>query len=44
MGKGNKTRQKLDPRKVHTEGEKRKPKADKDWGFDEIARSKTRRR
>ncbi len=43
MGKGRKTRQKLDPRKVHTEGEKSKGK-EKDWGFEDIMRSKTRRR
>lgn len=44
MSKGRKTLQKVDPRKVNTEGAKSKPKVEKDWGFDEIARSKTRRR
>jgi len=44
MPKGRKTRQKVDPRKVNTEGGKSKPKVEKDWGFEDIARSKTRRR
>lgn len=44
MGKNkNKTRQKMDPRKSDI-GESSKPKREKDWDFDDIARSKTRRR
>ena len=42
MGK-KKPRQKLDPRQVPGEGAEKKKK-EKDWGFDDIARSKTRRR
>lgn len=32
---------KMDPRQIHGEGDK-KPKKEKDWGFDEILRSKRR--
>jgi hypothetical protein len=43
MGKsGKKPRQKLSPRQFETGGTA-PVKKDKDWGFDEIARSKTRR-
>jgi len=42
MGK-KKPRQKIDPRKIRGEGGEKKKK-EKDWGFDDIARSKTRRR
>jgi hypothetical protein len=34
---------KMDPRQTLGQGEQ-KPKKEKDWGFDEIARSKTRGR
>ena len=44
MGKKGKTRQKVDPRSVHTGDEPAKRRKEKDWGFEDIARSKTRRR
>lgn len=34
---------KMDPRSIFIEGEKKKKK-EKDWSFDDIVRSKTRRR
>jgi hypothetical protein len=40
---GKKPRQKVDPKKIFGEGDKPKASKEKDWGFDEIARSKTRR-
>lgn len=38
-----KPRPKMDP-KQHAESSPSKKKEDKDWGFEDIARSKTRRR
>jgi hypothetical protein len=44
MGKsGKKPRQKLSPRQFETGGADAPRKKEKDWSFDEIARSKTRR-
>jgi len=44
MGKsGKKPRQKFDPKKFETDSQGPKKK-EKDWSFDDIARSKTRRR
>ena len=43
MGKsGKRNKQKMDPKKFDVPQDS--PKKDKDWSFDEIARSKTRRR
>ena len=41
--RGKKPRQKFDPKSFEATKEKQK-KEEKDWGFDEIARSKTHRR
>jgi len=44
MGKSSKKpRKKMDARKIET-GETSKPKKDRDWSFDDIARSKPHRR
>lgn len=40
---GKKPRQKYDSKKFEAAGDK-EAKKEKDWGFDEIARSKTKRR
>ncbi len=44
MSKGKKTRQKLDPKRHDASSSNNSKKEDKDWGFDEIAKSKTRHR
>ncbi|MCD4779168.1 MAG: hypothetical protein K8S27_01260 [Candidatus Omnitrophica bacterium] len=44
MGRSSKKpRKKMDPRQS-TEGKSKEKKEERDWSFDEIARSKTRRR